>query len=281
MVGRQWQIGDPVDETTDGWMDAQNWPNRPDSEESARDFTDSRVEEYGKKAWALYMDFRDGEALNYIDKALKLNDHHAANWNRKAIILESLKRYPESEECYNRSLELSRSDMVFDNKARMLYDWAYELLEESKKGTDGLKKLEKANEKILKSIRALSGDSDEDIEKCLNLRDSIRYNIDYQNKYLRNLETLRKYDKTELFTITGTKFYKGNISPGAALRLVKEPDNEFDRDAIAVYFKDDKIGYVANNEKTRYYMTSSASELKDKIESGARAEYLLYLDRYA
>ena len=24
-MGREWQIGDPVDETTDGWMDAQNW----------------------------------------------------------------------------------------------------------------------------------------------------------------------------------------------------------------------------------------------------------------
>ncbi len=24
-MGREWKIGDPVDYTSDGWMDAQNW----------------------------------------------------------------------------------------------------------------------------------------------------------------------------------------------------------------------------------------------------------------
>ena len=33
-MGREWQIGDPVDYTTDGWMDAQNWTgNRYDEED--------------------------------------------------------------------------------------------------------------------------------------------------------------------------------------------------------------------------------------------------------
>lgn len=62
-----------------------------------------------------------------------------------------------------------------------------------------------------------------------------------------------------------------------ALKLVKEPDNEFDRDAIAVYVEDKKAGYVANNRSTKFELTSSASELRDKIQNVARGEFLVYL----
>lgn len=73
--------------------------------------------------------------------ALDLNDRHANNWNRKAIILEGMKRYVESEQCYNRSLQLSPINLGYDNKARMLYDWAVQLREESKKLPNGLNML--------------------------------------------------------------------------------------------------------------------------------------------
>ena len=63
--------------------------------------------------------------------------------------------------------------------------------------------------------------------------------------------------------------------------LIKEPYNEHDRDAIAVYAEDKKIGYVANSSYTKYEMTSSASELQDKFSNISRAEFLLYLNRYA
>lgn len=55
------------------------------------------------------------------------------------------------------------------------------------------------------------------------------------------------------------------FNPGLPLKLVKEPDNEFDKDAIAVYVEDKKIGYVANSDYTKYKLTSSASELQNKI----------------
>ena len=104
-----------------------------------------------KKAWNYYMDFKDEDALYYINLALDLDNRHANNWNRKAIILESLKRYEESEECYNRSLELSRDNIVSDNKARMLLTWSHQLLEESKNLKNGLYKLEDAEKKDYKS----------------------------------------------------------------------------------------------------------------------------------
>ena len=285
----EWKIGDPVDDSNGGTMDAMNWGHGSDDDDDerrsvGRDVPDLRIVEYAKKAWDLYMDFKEEEALRYIDMALDLDKGHADNWNRKAIILEGMKRYAESEECYNRSLQLSRQNLVYDNKARMLYDWAVQLREESKKLPDGLDMLNEAYDKVMKAMRALPGEnSEEDLDKYLLLRDSINFYIDYERKYQANLEALKKYDKSELFTITGIHFYKNdvNLAPDMPLRLVKEPDNEFDRDAIAVYSQDEKIGYVANKEHTKSELTSSASQLQDKIDDVAQASYLFYLDRYA
>lgn len=282
-MGLDWQIGDPVDDANGGTMDAQNWGHGSDDDETANTTIAGDSDDYSKRAWDCYMDFKESEALRYINKALELDDRNPKSWNKKAIILEAMKRYPESEECYNKSLELSRSDVVFDNKARMLYDWAFELLEESKEMQNGGHRLKKADEIIKRSIRALSGDSDEDIEKYLQLRDSIRFYIEHENEFERNLETLKGYDRDELFTIAGRKFYNNGITllPGMELELVREPDNEHDRDAIAVYAKGEKVGYVANSPNTKYELTSSASELKDKVHDSAKAKYLLYLSRYA
>jgi hypothetical protein len=85
------------------------------------------------------------------------------------------------------------------------------------------------------------------------------------------------------FTITGLNHRFGSdfIEPDMQVRLVKEPDNEFDSDAIAVYAEGEKVGYVANSAYTKSELTSSASELQDKIPDTADGCYLLYLDRYA
>lgn len=265
-----------------GGSGSYSYGHDDDSDEIEINPTYSKRDEYANKAWDYYMDFKDEDALYYINLALDLDDKHSNNWNKKAIILESLKRYEESEKCYNRSLELAKHDVVYDNKARMLLDWSHQLLEESKELPNGLKKLEEAKNKITKAMNALSGDSDEDIDKYIKMRDSINFYIDYETEFQRNLKTLKGYDKSELFTITARKFYKNDISltPSMPLKLVKEPDNEFDTDAIAVYVQDEKIGYVANNNYTKYELTSSASELQDKIKDTAQGSYLFYLDRY-
>lgn len=290
-MGREWQIGDPVDDTTDGWMDAQNWGHGSDDDDDEEDFRrvrrrskNSRIKEYSDKAWKYYNDYNDEDALYYINLALDLDDRNANNWNRKGIIVESMKNYAESERCYDRSLELSKSNIVYDNKASMLYWWAYELLEESKSLPNGLDKLKEAKDIILRSIKALPGEnSEENIEKYLSLRDSINFYIDYENKFQADLETLKDYDKGELFTITGMNFYQNGaiLTPGKPLELVKEPDNKFDKDAIAVYGDGKKIGFVANKNYTKCELTSSASQLKDEIENVAKAEYLFHLERYA
>ena len=55
------------------------------------------------------------------------------------------------------------------------------------------------------------------------------------------------------FTLTGTKHYYGNdfLKPGMKLILEKEPDNEYDKEAILVKMEGiGKLGYVANSPYT-------------------------------
>ena len=254
-----------------------------DNDESYEFPVENQADKLGKQAWNLYIDDNCEEALYKINQALDFDDKHSENWNIKAIILEGLKLYTASEKCYNKSLELSKRNLVYDNKARMLFGWAHKLLEESKDIPNGSQQLEEAKQKCIKAIKALPGEnSEEDINQYLRLWDSINFYIGYERKFQRNLETLKKYDKSELFTITGIKHYKNDIqfNQGLPLKLIKEPDNEFDKDAIAVYVKDKKIGYVANSDYTKYKLTSSASELQDKIQDTAEGSYLFYLERY-
>ena len=49
---------------------------------------------------------------------------------------------------------------------------------------------------------------------------------------------------------------------------------------LKVGTKNKKIGYVANSDYTKYKLTSSASELQNKIPDTAKGSYLFYLERY-
>ena len=282
----EWHIGDPVD-WGDGFMDVQNWGHGNDGDKDSQDHETSRElkrEQYSRKAWDFCNEHKYELALHYINMALDLDSLNAGDWNKKAIILDFMGRYSEAEKCYDTSLGLSPNNLVFDNKARMLRYWAGNLIEESKKKPDGLATLYDAWEINRRAIDALPGDkSEENIENYLNQRNTIDFYINYEKEYRKNLETLKKYARSELFTIAGMHFYRNgiNLEAGMALKLVREPENEFDRDAIAVYAEGEKIGYVANSDYTKYWMTSSASELKDGILGVAQAEYVLYLDRYA
>lgn len=79
------------------------------------------------------------------------------------------------------------------------------------------------------------------------------------------------------FTLTGTKHYFGNefLEAGMRLELVKEPDNEHDKEAIYVTLEGlGKIGYVANSPYTVIGESMSAGRLYDKIGDTALGEIL-------
>lgn len=73
---------------------------------------------------------------------------------------------------------------------------------------------------------------------------------------------------TIYFTITGTHFRHGQefLKPDMKVNLVKEPDNDFDKEAIKVEMPGlGLIGYVANSYKTVIGESYSAGRLYDKI----------------
>ena len=85
-----------------------------------------------------------------------------------------------------------------------------------------------------------------------------------------------------VITITGTGHYHGQefITPGMKIRLIKDPDNEYDREAIRAELKGlGKIGYVANSPHTVIGESMSAGRLYDKIGDTAKATVLYVLPR--
>ena len=92
----------------------------------------------------------------------------------------------------------------------------------------------------------------------------------------KELQELYNYPKEKLITITGTEFFNNpKLVKGMRLKLVKEPDNKYDGDAIAVYSGSRKIGYVANSQKTGCSFTLMASQLKF-LPDVSYAEYLYF-----
>ena len=82
-------------------------------------------------------------------------------------------------------------------------------------------------------------------------------------------------DKTYFVTITGLNHYYGAkpFEIGRVIKLIKEPDNEYDNEAIVAFLPFiDKI--VANSTNTVYQGTISAGRLYDKIEDYAYARVM-------
>ncbi len=70
------------------------------------------------------------------------------------------------------------------------------------------------------------------------------------------------------FTITGTNHYYGKefFKPKMQVKLVKEPDNKADKEAIRVEMPGlGTVGYVANSTYTTIGESYSAGRLYDKI----------------
>ena len=84
------------------------------------------------------------------------------------------------------------------------------------------------------------------------------------------------------FTIAGTKYHHGQefFEPKMEVKLVKEPDNEVDKEAIKVEMPGiGLIGYVANSPYTVIGESFSAGRLYDKIGDTAMGTVLYVLPK--
>ena len=91
-----------------------------------------------------------------------------------------------------------------------------------------------------------------------------------------------EYSMKIWFTITGTGYRYGQdfLEKGMKVRMEKEPDNEYDREAIKVMMKGlGHIGYVANSPKTVVGESWSAGRLYDKIGDTAKGKVFMVMDK--
>lgn len=92
----------------------------------------------------------------------------------------------------------------------------------------------------------------------------------------------KRMSKKIYFTLTGTKYYYGKefLKPGMKVKLIKEPDNEYDSEAIRVELEGlGKIGYVANSTGTVLGESMSAGRLYDHIGKKAEGKVVIVTDR--
>ena len=83
------------------------------------------------------------------------------------------------------------------------------------------------------------------------------------------------------FTIAGCNHYFGSdfMEKGMKVKLEKELDNEYDKEAIQVKVKGlGKIGYVANSPFTVKGESMSAGRLYDKIGDKAKGKVVFVVD---
>ena len=84
------------------------------------------------------------------------------------------------------------------------------------------------------------------------------------------------------FTIAGTQFYYGKdfFEKDMKVRLVKEPDNDYDNEAILVKVEGlGDVGHVANSPYTVVGESYSAGRLYDKIEDNVEGTVLYVVDK--
>lgn len=88
--------------------------------------------------------------------------------------------------------------------------------------------------------------------------------------------------RTYYFTIVGTQYRYGHefLEPDMKVKLVKEPDNEVDPEAIKVMIEGlGHIGYVANSPYTLVGESYSAGRLYDKIGDNVEAKVVYKLPK--
>lgn len=84
-----------------------------------------------------------------------------------------------------------------------------------------------------------------------------------------------------LLNIAGSSYYSYTPKTGDILTLVKDDENEHDRDAIAVVKDSETVGYVANNDYTLINEVKSASSIRNSIHDNQKIEILFtYIGEY-
>ena len=226
------------------------------------------------------------EALSLIEKSLKKDDVNY--WLLKSEIYDSQNEYEKSIDSINNALKINKSAEIRAQKANTLYKWA-------KVSYFPELEYEKALELIENALKILPNSEDPSEFYFLKgeILEALREPVEAKKSYLIAYKEFDKLEEFEaqveylnttddtLISISGSYFYNFTPSGDLIVNLVKEDDNEHDPDAIAVYFENEKIGYVANSDYTLIDEVKSATKIKNSLNENAQAKILfVYLDQY-
>ena len=226
------------------------------------------------------------QALSLIEKSLKKDDVNY--WLLTSEIYDRQNDYEKSIDSIDHALNIDESDEIKSSKANTLYKWA-------KVSYFPELEYEKALELIENALEILPKSEDPSEFYFLKgeILEALREPVEAKKAYLI---AYKEFDKLEdfknqveylnttediLISISGSYFYNFTPSDELVVDLVKEEDNEHDPDAIAVYYDNEKIGYVANSDYTLIDEVKSASKIKNSLNDNAQAKILfVYLDQY-
>lgn len=226
------------------------------------------------------------EALSQIEKTLKKDDVNY--WLLKSEIYDRQNEYEKSIDSINHALNIEESDEIKTSKANTLYKWA-------KVSYFPELEYEKALEFVENALKILPESEDPSEFYFLKgeILEALREPVEAKKAYLIAYKEFNKLEEFEnqveylnttedtLINISGSYFYNFTPSDSMIVDLVKEDDNEHDPDAIAVYYENEKIGYVANSDYTLIDEVKSASKIKNSLNDNAQAKILfVYLDQY-
>ena len=226
------------------------------------------------------------EALSVIEKTLKKDDVNY--WLLKSEIYGKQNEYEKSIDSINHALNIEESDEIKTSKANTLYKWA-------KVSYFPELEYEKALEFVENALKILPESEDPSEFYFLKgeILEALREPVEARKSYLIAYKEFNKLEEFEnqveylnttedtLINISGSYFYNFTPSDSMIVDLVKEDDNEHDPDAIAVYYENEKIGYVANSDYTLIDEVKSASKIKNSLNDNAQAKILfVYLDQY-
>lgn len=230
---------------------------------------------------------RFNEALSEINSLIK-EDASPENYTLKAAILDSLKEFNEACDAFDMALKIRRSDEVLTKKANTLYNWAkIKYFPES----DHYRALDLIEE----AIKTLpdNEDSSEYYFLKAEILEALGNLVEAQKAYLIAHGEFERLDEFQsqtdylsntedtLISITGGNFYSFTPVEGMEVDLVREESNEHDPDAVAVFYENEKVGYVANSSYTLIDEVRSASSIKNEIKEGQKAEILFtYMGEY-
>lgn len=208
------------------------------------------------KAKTFYKAQMYGKAIEFFRKSLNgrfMGDDFVYEWMGDTFC--ELARYGDALNAYQKAIDIINEEYEWHVQNRIENRWLGP-------AESDLEKLKKERNERIKHVN-------EGIDYMKWLKNQPEWQvIDYSMDY----DLLKEIGKDNLITIAGNAFYdRKEFAKGEGLNLIMEPENRYDRDAVAIYSKGRKVGYVANSYRTVCPLTSRASDITDF----AHAEYLM------